>query len=906
MSDARPDPDALLARAKAEEPHRSRGRLKVFFGMAPGVGKTYAMIGAGREKLIEGIDVVVGYAEPHARPETEELLLGMELLPFRFVEHRGVRLKEFDLDAALARKPQLVLVDELAHTNAPGLRHAKRCQDIDELLAAGIDVFTTVNVQHLESLNDIVAQITGVIVRETIPDSILEQADEVELVDLPPDDLIDRLREGKVYVAGQAERAVQGFFKKSNLIALRELALRWTAERVNAQVQSAHESQLVRHTWPTRERILVGVSPSPSNATVIRAAKRMATALRAEWIAVFVETPKLQHLTDHARQRLIQNFQLAERLGAKTATLSGHALVDEFINYARSRNVTKIVVGKSQRPRWLDNILGSPIDNMIRRSGEIDVYVVHGETEEKREPFAKPRPIASTPPAAYWQAVAIVTLATGLCFAMYPYFALSNLIMVYLLGVAAVAARFGQLPAVLASLLSVLLFDFCFVPPRWTFAVSDTEYFVTFGVMLAIGLIISRLTSRIRDQADTSRRRERRTEALYRMTDRLAAAKDRAELVEIAVGALREVFNAEAMLLLPEDQNKLAVARGGELQQSLKESEMGVAQWAFEHGQLAGAATDTLPSSECLYLPLMVTSGAVGIVGLRSPMIGDLLAPDQRQTLDAFVDQVALAVERQQLAEAAHISKVQAEAEKLRSSLLSAVSHDLRTPLAVITGASSSLLDSESSATQTSAARHDLLQTIYDESDRLNRLVGNLLDITRLESGAVRVNKQWQPVEEIVGSALRRLDSLLKSFPASVSLPADLPMVKVDGVLIEQVLINLIENAAKYCAPHTPIDISATARNSQVIIEVADRGPGLAAGEESRVFDKFFRGSAAGNQRGAGLGLAICRSIVEVHGGRMSAENRAGGGAVFRFTIPVEGSPPVMPSETPPSARTHG
>lgn len=898
MDEKRPDPDALLAQVKADETKAKRGKLKVFFGAAAGVGKTFAMLSDGRTRYAEGTDVVVGYAEPHARPETEALLLGMEILPYNFVEYRAARLKEFDLDAALKRKPELILVDELAHTNAPGLRHAKRWQDVEELIQAGIDVCTTLNVQHLESLNDVVAQITGIVVRETLPDDIFEKADEIELIDLPPDDLIERLEEGKVYIPAQAEQATRSFFRKSNLTALRELALRKTADRVNAQVQSARQEQFARQTWPTAERILVCITDSRSSTRLIRTAKRMAVALHAEWIVAHVETPRLQGMSNDARDRLLQNFHLAERLGAETVTLSGSNVAEEIVNYARSRNVSKIVVGKPDRPRWREVLLGSIVDDLIRASGEIDVEVIRGGAvgPEKRAflPRRREQPFDWRPYAHAVLTVATCSGVAGLIHFAWPWFDLSNLVMVYLVGVVIVAARFGRGPSAFAAVLAVAAFDFFFVPPRLTFAVADTQYLLTFVVMLGVALLIATLTVRIREQAEASRQRERRTEALYRIAGQLASTVGRANLIKVAIENLEQVFAAKVEVMLkkgvqPQDGlPTLNPPRGG--------AEEGVIQWVMEHQQIAGSGTDTLPASDALYVPLIASRGPVGVLSIHSASPGRLLSPEQWQLLEAFANQIALAIERDELAEEARQSQVHAEAEKLRSSLLSAVSHDLRTPLAVITGASGSLLEGKS---RDATAHKEMLQTINDEAERLGRLVTNLLDITRLESG-VKINRQWQPLEEIVGSALHRLDRQLGKHPLTTSIPADLPLVLVDGVLVEQLLVNLLDNAVRYTPPGTPIEVTATAQDKQVVVSVADAGPGLAPGEETSVFEKFQRGSTSGAKRGSGLGLAICRAIVQAHGGRIWAENKpaSGGGAVFYFTLPLEGEPPVIEPDT--------
>ncbi|MBI4012756.1 MAG: sensor histidine kinase KdpD, partial [Candidatus Rokubacteria bacterium] len=740
MSEQRPDPDELLARVREEEARRTRGALKVFFGAAAGVGKTYAMLEVARERQVAGVDVVVGYVEPHGRPETEALLTGLEPLPFRMVEYRGMRLREFDLDAALARRPGLILVDELAHTNAPGSRHAKRWQDIEELLAAGIDVYTTCNVQHLESLNDVVAKITDVQVRETVPDSVLEAADEVELIDLPPDDLIQRLKEGKVYVPDQAERAVRRFFRKGNLIALRELALRTTAARVDAQMDVYRRDHAIPTPWPVTERILVAVSPSPFAARVVRAARRMAAGLHAEWIVASVETLAHARLSEADRDRVAETLRLAEQLGARTVTLTGSSVADEVVAYARGKNVSKIVVGKPGGPRWREVLFGSVVNELVRKSGDIDVYVITGEREAA--PSVRERARAQvTNWSAYAEATGVVALSTITAWLVFRHFELSNLIMLYLLGVVLVATRLGRGPSIFASVLSVAAFDFFFVPPYLTFVVSDGQYLVTFAVMLVVAIVISTLTVRTRQQAESARDRERRTAALYDMSRELASTRGVDDLLRVAVRHLGEVFGSEVALFLADATGRLAPRAGSLATPGNDTSERGVSQWVYEHGQVAGQGSATLPGARALYLPLIASRGTIGVLGIRPAESQTFAGPEQLHLLETFAAQTALAIERATLADEAQRAQVQVEAERLRSTLLSSVSHDLRTPLAAITGAASSLLAGGERVD--AVTRRELTQTIQEESERLSRLVHNLLDMSRLEAGSVPLHREW-------------------------------------------------------------------------------------------------------------------------------------------------------------------
>lgn len=908
MSATRPDPDALLARVQADAAARARGRLTVFFGASAGVGKTYAMLEAAHERMAEGVDVVAGVVETHGRQETQTMLDGLELLPPVAIPYRGVTLREFDLDAALARRPGLILVDELAHSNAPGARHPKRWQDVRELLDAGIDVYTTVNVQHLESLNDVVAQITGVSVRETVPDQLIEQADEVKLIDLPADDLLQRMREGKVYLPAQAERAQGSFFRKGNLIALRELALRRTADRVDAQMEAYRRDKAITAPWPTAMRLLVGIGSGPSAARLVRAARRMAAGLRAEWVVAYVETPAELRRPAAERERAVQTLRLAEQLGAETVTLSAANAADELLAYARARNIARIVIGKPERRPWQDLLFGSVADDLLRRSGVIDVYVLSGDFGDS-EPSVQERLRITSPWQTYAAAPALVALCTLLALAIDSLeYGEANVIMLFLLGVLGVALAGGRGPSALAAILSVLSFNFFFVHPRLTFAVTDARYLITFTVMLAVGLVVSNLTVRFRQQAQAARQRERRTAALYALSREFAETRGMAELLAVAVRHVHAVFDSQVIILLPGSDGSLQPwgERSGWGRDvdprslfGLGPAELGVARWVLDHQERAGLGTNTLPSAEGLYLPLNGSQRAVGVLGVRPRDRGRLLVPEQVHLLETFASQTALAIERASLAEEAARANLAAETERLRAALLSSVSHDLRTPLAIITGALTSL--TEAGATLDRVTAEELAQTACDEAQRLNRLVGNLLEMTRLEAGAVRVRKEWQPLEEVVGAAVGRVadaqgaaGALPGGRPLTIELAPDLPLVPLDGVLIEQVLVNLLDNAVRHTPAGTPVELRARREGAGVLVEVADYGSGLAPGDEAKVFDKFYRGGADRGRGNVGLGLAICRGMVEAHGGRIWAENRTGGGAAFRFTLPIEGRPPTL------------
>jgi len=885
MTGRRPDPEVLLARVREEERQAGRGRLKIFFGASPGVGKTYAMLEEARAKRRDGVDVVVGVVETHGRAETAALVEGLELLPRRPVEYRGVTLTEFDLDAALLRRPGIILVDELAHTNAPGSRHARRFQDVEELLAAGITVYTTLNVQHLESLNDVVAQITGVSVRETVPDSIFDRADELEIADLTAEDLLERLKDGKVYVPEQAARAIDQFFRKGNLIALRELTLRRAAQRVDAQMRGYMLEHGIRETWPAGERLLVCIGPNPASTRLIRSGKRMAAGFNADWIVVFVEAPGLR-ISASDREQLARNLQLAQELGAQTVSVGGLNVAAEILAYARDHNVTKILVGKPTHARWRDRLFGSVHDQLVRGSGDIDVYVITGEVDEGR-PLPPPVQGRRAPLPEYGWAALILALCAALGLAVFPkYLSVTDVAMLFVLATGLVAYRYSRGPTVLAAFGAIILFDFFFVPPRYTFAVSDARYALTFGVMLAIALLISMLTLRVRAQAEMARERERGTAALYAMTRELAAARGLPALIAAATRHVQDTFGAAAAVLLP--------GPGGGLAAPGDDKERSVAQWVLDRGQIAGIGTDTLPGARGMYLPLVTNTGTIGVLGLTPSDPKPRRDPTALPLLETFARQIAVAVEREVLSDRMQREQLEIEAERLRTSLLSSVSHDLRTPLATINGAASSLLEAHNIPNET---RQELVRSILDESQRMNRLIGNLLDMIRLDSGSLQVHKEWQSLEEIVGVALIRLEERLRGRKVSVALPPDLSLVPLDEVLIEQVFVNLLENAARYTPAGSPIDVSAAAVDGAVRVDIADRGPGLPPGEEERIFDKFHRGVQDAASGGIGLGLTICRGIISAHGGRIWAENRPGGGALFRFTLPLSGPPPAAPPE---------
>lgn len=884
MEHQRPDPDKLLARVQAEEAQQGLGKLKIFLGYAAGVGKTYAMLEAAHQRKREGIDIVIGYIETHKRLETEALVKELEIIPRQQVLYHNVQIPEMDMDAILARGPQLVLVDELAHSNAPGVRHPKRYQDVVELLDSGIDVYTTLNIQHLESLNDIVARITGTLVRETIPDSVLDRVSDIEVIDLPPEELLKRLKEGKVYIPDQAERAIDKFFRKGNLTALREMMMRRAAERVDDQMRAYMRTESIPGPWAAGERLLVCISPGTLSERLVRTARRLADELNAKWYAVYVETPDEVKLSQEKRDRIADMLQLAEELGARSVSLPGRSVSEVALSYARRHNVTKIIVGKPLRPHWQELLRGSVVDELIHASGGIDMYMVTSEAEPVNPRMPEGwRPHQPWP--RYLWGIILAAAATGLSLLVFPFISPTNIAIIYLLSVVLSAFYFGRGPAILTSVLGVIAFDFLFIPPHFTMAVSDSEYLLTFAGLLAVGLVISHLTSLVREQADAAQGREAQTVALYELGKDLTVTTKLTDIARTVIAQISQTFGRDVAIFLPEDHGPLKIyAACPEL--TIADNELAVADWSFQRGQVAGRGTDTLPDASMRYQPLRTTRGVVGVLGVRPMDAGHHLTHDQRRTLDTFANQVAMAIERARLAEQAHQAEILEITDKLQSALLNSISHDLRTPLVSITGALSSLLD-EGALKLDDVSRRSLVETAYEESDRLNRLVGNLLDMTRLEAGAVRIHKDICDVQDVVGSALEQLNSRLENHPVTIDASPELPNISMDFILISRVLVNVIDNAIKYSPPGAPIEIRAQATNGYLEIAVADRGAGIPKEDLSKIFDKFYRVQRPDNVTGTGLGLAISKGIVQAHGGFMAAENRSDGGAIIMLALPT-------------------
>jgi two-component system, OmpR family, sensor histidine kinase KdpD len=896
----RRDPDQLLADVQREEARARRGRLRIFFGASAGVGKTYSMLEAARAARVGGADIVVGYVEPHGRSETERLLDGLEQLPFLQVRYRGIVRREFDLDAALKRAPAIVLVDELAHSNLaegePLPRHAKRWQDVEELLDAGINVWTTLNVQHLESLNDVVAGITGIRQQETLPDRIFDTADEVELIDLPPDDLLARLKAGKVYCAAQVSKATEGFFRKPNLLALRELALRRTADRVDAAALEFAGQAPTSRPWLARDRFMIAITPDGQAEQLVRIGKRFADALDAEWLVVSVETPQLLKLSESARNRRIDVLRLAESLGAETVTIDGATAADALLEYALLRNVTRIVIGEAKRTGWRSWLRGSTTTELVRRGRGFDISVIARrdtrvlETEAVRNPREALRSARETARGGgeihwerYWAALAISAGCTAGAAVMYPYFALTNLVMVYLLGATVAALRLGRGPASLTAVANVVALDFCFVPPRFTFAGSSLEYLLTFAVMLVLALVIANLVANVRAQTRVAGARERRTSLLYAMSRELAATRSFDNLARVAVRHVAETFAGRAAVLLPDARGHLQPLQGVAMAALLEDPDLSVGQWVFDHGRPAGLGTDTLPAAAAQYLPLTGTHQTLGVLAVQPAQRRRLLLPEQRHLLETFAGQIALAIERAQRADEAEAARVAVETESLRNTLLASISHDLRTPLAAIMAASHALSDAKMQPDAETRAR--LARTIETTAQEISELVTNVLDLMSFQFGEVHLNRDWHALDALVEAALARLEGRFAGRPVEVALPADLPPVNVDAGLVTRVLVNLLENAVKHTPPGTHITVSAGLEGEAVRVVIDDNGPGLPPGPPEQLFAKFQRGAEA--EGGAGLGLAICKAIIDAHGGHISAAPRPGGGARFMFTLPT-------------------
>ncbi len=878
--DRRADPDAILASIKED----SRGALTIFLGAAAGVGKTYAMLETARERLDDGLDVVAGWIETHGRADTEALLAGLPVTPPHRLEYQGRVFAEMDLDTLLTRKPQIALVDEFAHTNIPGSRHAKRYQDVEELLAAGIDVYTTLNIQHLESLNDAVTQITGIKVRETVPDQILEKA-EIQLVDVPPEELIQRFKDGKVYVPDKATEALHKFFRPGNINALREMALRHTAKRVDHQLETYMRAHAIEGPWSAGEKMMVCISPSPFAAKLIRLGRRMAANTQAEWFAVYVDTPRHMPTGEAEHSNLDKNIQLAEELGAETVTLTGNDAADELLGFAKKHNITQIIIGKPLRPLFREWLQGSMVDKVIKHSEGISVHVISGKPQSNSTSQVQPATREPFRILTYAVIVLMIALLTVLAMPFKSYLGQLNIAMLYLIPVLFSAVVWGRYPSLVAAILGTVTFDFFFIPPTFTMTVYDVRYFISFAIFLLVALMTGTLSDRLRQHITYAKQREARTAALYALSREISATNELEKALELVVRKVSESVEGQAVALLPNEEKRLAVRAKSEAQQKVlvDENERAVATWVYEHGQTAGRGTDTLAGADCTYVAMRTEQGVLGVLGIR-PKGSKHLSPEQRRLLEAFASLAAVAINRIQLVEQAKETHLLAESERLHAALFNSISHELRTPLTSIIGAVTGLLEEDD--LYDPASRRDLLQTIKQGAMRMNRLVNNLLDMTRVESGYLQLSKEWCDIQDLIGVAVTRVEAL-RSRSLKIETTPNLPLVPADFVLIEQVLVNLLDNAAKYSSPDSEISVKASRNLQEVTISVADRGPGIPEGDRELVFDKFYRLRASRQIGGTGLGLTICRAIVEAHGGRIWISGNPGGGALVTFILPL-------------------
>ena len=892
--DSRPDPDKLLAQLRGNEERAARGKLRIYFGANAGVGKTFAMLSAAQQEQKSGVKVLIGVTETHGRSETAALLVGLEQLPLKDVPYRGKSLKEFDLDGALVRKPQVLLVDELAHSNVVGSRHPKRYQDVQELLDAGIDVWSALNVQHLESLNGTVGSITGVRVHETVPDTVLDDADELILVDVTPDELLARLKAGKVYLPQQAERAAQNFFRKGNLIALREIALRRTAEHVEDDVRSYRVEKSIGSVWNTEGTLLVGIGPSEGSEQAVRAAARLAGQLNVRWHAAYVETPKLQRLDAPARDRILAVIKLAEELGASTAVLTNSDAAQALVEQAQDLNCATLVMGRTHLTHWSEFWKGRATTRRIARLAPALTIVEVGQADSTRKLATAAKNTTDDGDANAWQsnlpryawATAAVVAVTLLAFPLHSVFDLANIVMLFLLATVLVAVRLGRGPAALAAVLNVAAFDFFFVVPRFSFAVSDVQYLFMFAVMLSVGLIIGQLTAGLRFQARISSSRERRAQSLFALTRDLSAALVTTQVIEIGQAALQRDFGGKAVVLALDENDQLTRAAN-----TPADFDASVADWAFRNAQPAGLHTSTLSAQAWHYSPLKATMRVRGVLAIKPVQPRWLLIPEQVQQLDTLARQIAIALERVHYVEIAQQSLVQMESERLKNTLLAAISHDVRTPLTALIGLAESL---QCTSPPLLLAQADIASAMTAQARELSALVTNLLDMARLQNGSVNLRKDWQSPQEVIGGSIRAAQHALKALAVQTDVPADLPLVEFDATLMERVLVNLLENAAKYGA--APFVVKASALPNALVFTVRDHGPGLPAvlkGREAELFDKFTRGKVESATPGVGLGLAICKAVVDAHRGQISAANAEGGGAEFKVTLPRR-APPVL------------
>jgi two-component system, OmpR family, sensor histidine kinase KdpD len=880
----RPSADAVLARIKASEELSRRGKLKIFLGYAAGVGKTYAMLQEAHQRKAEGIDVVVAYVDTHGRTETEFLLTGLELIARKQLEYRGVKLTEMDIDAVLKRKPSLALVDELAHTNAPNSRYLKRHQDVEELLSAGIDVYTTLNIQHVSSLQSVIAQVTGIWIRETIPDSFIEEANEIKVIDLPPDDLLERLKQGKVYLTGQVKSAIDNFFRKGNLIALRELTMRAAAEHVDEQMNALRQETAVPGTWSAAERILVCVSPTKSSSRLVRMTRRLARQLNAEWFAVYVETPEAA-LSDEEQDYLSEALNQAEHLGGEVLTVQGDSVAGSITDVANTHKVTRILMGRPERT-MLQKLLFRPtlMDQLVKMNEGRDVYILGDIFAEPKTGIIKKEFHPAW--ANYLSALGLVVIASLINLLLKPFISPTNLAMIYLLVVAISAFNFGLGPAILISLVSVITFDYFFIPPYLSFQVADLEYLLTFAALLTISLLISYLGWRLRRQSRSARRREMETASLFDLSRKLTAVSDMESTIRTILISVKQLVKSNVVVFLPDDKTtgklRSFTAEGAPV---VDENEAAVAFWVYQHSQSAGHDTDTLPSAQALHMPMTTTRGVVGVMSIW-PDATRKLTMERRKLLESLIGISALAIERVHLVQAAYDIQVKEAVEKLQTALLNSVSHDLHTPLSSIMGVLETLQDNSLKINPDARAR--MIELAVQEAERLNRLVGNLLDVSRIDSGAMKLFLQQSDIGEVIQAAVEQSSiGRVSKRPVNIDIPDGTPDIFIDFGLVLQCFKNVLDNSDKYSPPGLPVDVKVRLQDQSLKIEIADRGIGIPEDDLEKVFNKFYRVQRPTNVSGSGLGLSICKGIIEAHGGHISAEGRPGGGTTIRISIPL-------------------
>lgn len=889
----RPDPYYLLNQIEKEESKAMRGKLKIFFGYAAGVGKTYAMLREAQEVKELGKDIIIGYIEPHARAETMSLTKGFEAIRTKIVNYRGVNIREFDIDKALERKPEIILVDELAHTNVKGQRNRKRWQDIEELLEAGIDVYTTLNVQHIESLNDVVANITRICVRETIPDKVFDEADKVEIIDIEPDELLKRFSDGKIYKKEQVKRAFHNFFTKNNLYALREIALRRTADRVNNEVESARLSKREITVMPTSDKIMACIGPSPSSQRIIRTAARMAEVYHSKWVALYVENTKSSKLTKEDKERLNFHFNLAEQLGGEVVTIYGDNIVDQIIQYAEFRNITKIIIGKNHKKtsKVFHFYAKDIVDKLMDSNAYIDVYAIPNSTYQKKRKSSLSNIKVSSSLRDFIKMAAIILITTVLG-KIFDYigFAEADVIMIFILGVIIVyVTTKGYFMGIISSIIAMLIFNYLFTEPRYSFQFYDKSYLATFPIMLIVSLVVGTLTNKIQAEAQNSIANEKRTQTLYRVSAKLLRASGDCDVISVGIKYISRLINRTIVGYLS-NGGKLSTPfiynpeKGIKNDNLVGKDENASAYWTFLNGKESGSGTDTFYRAQGYYVPIKVQGKVLGVIGVSCAE--GFLKPEQKFIVETVTSQIAIALDREILSKQQETSKVEIERERLRSNLLRSISHDLRSPLAGIKGAVSTMLENGEFISEDT--KQNLLEGMYDDTEWLIRLVENLLSMTKFDEGKMEIKKDIELVEEVVSEAVQRSSKYAKEHKIKVNVPEDVIMVPMDGSLIEQVIINLIDNAVKFSPKESTIEIKAYEKSDDVIFEVSDNGVGISEDILPYIFDRFFTNGSkiSDSRRGVGLGLAICKSIVEAHGGKIRAINKKGGGAIFSFNVP--------------------